>query len=201
LHTVFDLRSSHESENAPDRLPPHSASQHLLRPLSSAGTRTEQIKALRHYRHRTGDLLLRLYQESFIDENAHHIGDILTRLADAANRPALIHCSAGKDRTGITSALLLTVLGVPEETVVADYSLSNLAYGRIAEVMAPDLRQARWAAVGYAQMKPVLLANPAHLRATFAYIRRQYGSIEDYLCGAAGMMPETLDTLRQELLA
>lgn len=200
LQTVFDLRSNHESQKAPDRLPPHSASQHLLRPMGSAGTRTELIKAVRQYRHRTGDLLLRLYQEVFIDENAHHIGDILTRISYSANRPALIHCSAGKDRTGITSALLLMVLGVPEETVVADYSLSNLAHTHIAELMAPELRQARWAAVGYAQMKPVLLANPAHLQATFAYIRHQYGSIEEYLCGAAGMMPETLDTLRQDLL-
>ncbi len=200
LRHIFDLRSSQESEAAPDRLPENGDVQHFLRPLSSAATRSEQFKALRHYRHRTGELLLRMYQESFIDANAHHIGDMLTRIADAANRPSLIHCSAGKDRTGVTIALLLTVLGVPEETIVADYTLSNQAYARIAEVMKPDLRQARWAAVSSAQMKPVLLADPANLQATLNYIRSRYGSIEDYLCGAAGMAPETLGKLRNELL-
>lgn len=201
LRTVFDLRSAHESQKAPDRLPPDPELHHFLRPLSSAGSRTEQLRTLRHYRHRISELLLSLYQQSFVDDNAHHIGDILTRLADSAQRPALIHCSAGKDRTGVTIALLLTVLGVPEETIVADYTLSNQVYGRIADVMKPDLRQARWAAVSYAQMKPMLLADPAMLQATLDYIRRKYGSIEDYLCAAAGVAPETLDKLRGELVA
>lgn len=200
LRHVFDLRSSQESQAAPDRLPENGDHQHFLRPLSSATSRTEQFKALRHYRHRTGELLLRMYQESFIDANAHHIGDMLTRIANAINRPSLIHCSAGKDRTGVTIALLLTVLGVPEETIVADYTLSNQAYARIAEVMKPDLRQARWAAVSYAQMKPVLLADPANLQATLDHIRSTYGSIEDYLCGVAGMSPETLAKLQNEML-
>jgi protein-tyrosine phosphatase len=200
LRHIFDLRSSQESQAAPDRLPENGDHQHFLRPLSSATTRSEQFKALRHYRHRTGELLLRMYQETFVDANAHHIGDVLTRIANAANRPSLIHCSAGKDRTGVTIALLLTVLGVPEETIVADYTLSNQAHKRIAEMMKPDLRQARWAAVSYAQMKPVLLADPANLQATLDHIQHTYGSIEDYLCGAAGMVPETLAILRDELL-
>jgi protein-tyrosine phosphatase len=200
LQMVCDLRSSHESETYPDRLPDNPQLQHYLRPLSDAGTRTERIKALRQYRHRTGELLLLLYQQSFIDENAHHIGDMLTRIADEANRPTLIHCSAGKDRTGVTTALLLTLLGVPEETIVADYSLSNHAYEQIAQIMTPDLRQARWVGVSFAKMKPVLLANPTILQETFAYIRSHYGTIEDYLCGKAGVAPKTIDSLRMQLL-
>jgi protein-tyrosine phosphatase len=201
LRLIFDLRSTPESTKYPDRLPDNGELQHLLRPLlSDPGTRSERIKILRRYRQRTGELLLLMYQESFIDENAHHIGDILTRIADPANRPALVHCSAGKDRTGVTTALLLTILGVPEKEIIADYSLSNHAYNKIAEVMAPELRQARWAGVGMGKMKPVMLADPAVLRATFDYIRRQYGSVENYLCGAADMAPETLDKLRDELL-
>lgn len=200
IRQIFDLRSSHESETYPDNLPPNEDLQHFLRPLSSSGTRIERIKALRQYRHRIDKLLLLLYQESFIDENAPHIGDILTRIAESNNRPTLFHCSAGKDRTGVTTALLLTILGVPEETIIADYSLSNHAYNQITTVMEPELRQARWVGVSMNKMKPVLLADPANLRATLDYIRSNYGSIEAYLCGAAGMAPETLAKLRDELL-
>jgi len=200
LRTVFDLRSNHESRTYPDRLPKRSQIQHFSRPLNDSSTRTERVKVLRHYRNRIGDLLLLLYKEAFVDENAHHIGDVLTRIADPANRPALIHCSAGKDRTGITIALLLTILGVSEETIVADYSLSNLAHEQIAEIMLPELRQVRWVGVSMAKMKPVLLANPSYLRETLAYIRRRYGSIEAYLIGTAGMAPQTIKQLRQELV-
>ncbi len=200
IQLVFDLRSSYESENDPDRLPANQTIQHLSRPLSSSGTTLERVRVLRQYRNEIGGLLLRLYQEAFIDENAHHIGDMLTRMADPANRPALIHCSAGKDRTGVTIALLLSILGVPEDTIMADYSLSNFAHENIAQIMSPELRQARWVGVGKAKMAPLLLANPAHLQATFDYIRQKYGSIESYLCGAAGMTPQTLNQLRQELV-
>jgi len=201
IRLIFDLRSSHESAQAPDRLPENGGIQHLLRPLSSAGTRWERIRVFYQYRRRLGDLLLRLYQESFIDDNAHHIGDMLTRLADPANRPALLHCSAGKDRTGITIALLLAVLGVPEDTIVADYTLSNLAYSQIITVMAGEIKQARWAGVSPAHMQPLLLAPAQQLRQTFAYIRSRYGSIEQYLTGAAGVSADSLNTLRQELAA
>ena len=130
----------------------------------------------------------------------HHIGDVLTRIAHAENRPSLIHCSAGKDRTGVTVALLLHILGVPEGTIIADYTLSNKAYEPISIVMGPELRKARWVGVGYQKMTPILYADPNYLRSTLAYIRGKYGSVDDYLCSAAGMEPETLDKLREELL-
>ena len=55
-------------------------------------------------------------------------GTALRRIVDASG-PLLYHCSAGKDRTGVGTAILLTILGVPRETVVNDFLLSNTYRG------------------------------------------------------------------------
>src|SRR4029450_8167484 len=52
-------------------------------------------------------------------------GDLFTALADSGHTPALFHCTTGKDRTGWASAALLTLLGVPQDTVLQDYLRSN----------------------------------------------------------------------------
>jgi protein tyrosine/serine phosphatase len=57
------------------------------------------------------------------------IGDLISRLADSTLQPAVIHCFGGKDRTGLTIALLLTALGVPRETVLDDYELTGSCRG------------------------------------------------------------------------
>lgn len=198
IRLVCDLRSPREIDRSPDRL--LAGMRHVLRPLSSQETGREQARILRRYRRDVGALLLRVYTEVVVDQNATAIGDLLTRLADETNRPALLHCAAGKDRTGVTIALLLTILGVSEDTILADYSLSNLAHEEIRRVMRAEMRQALWVGVRPSHLYPVLLADPQTLRATFAHIRQTYGSVDAYLREAAGIQPETMAQLRALLL-
>ena len=66
-----------------------------------------------------------------LEDAAPQIVGALTALAAPDARPAVFHCTAGKDRTGLLSALVLSLLGVPEETVVADYALSGEAMARL----------------------------------------------------------------------
>ena len=74
-------------------------------------------------------------------------GSVLHRLSDPANLPTVIHCTAGKDRTGWSTAALLTALGVPRDTVAADYLLSNEAakvrYGALVDDPAVLVRGRR----------------------------------------------------------
>src|SRR6516225_2972928 len=72
------------------------------------------------------DFLLQRYIE-MIDGAGARIGDIFAILADLDALPAVFHCAAGKDRTGILAALLLSSLGVSEETIMEDYELTNLS--------------------------------------------------------------------------
>ena len=84
------------------------------------------------------------------------------------SRPAVFHCTAGKDRTGLLSALVLSLLGVPEETVVADYALSGEAMERLAgpsHVKYPDSKDTISDIID-----EVFSANPANMVDLFAYL-------------------------------
>jgi protein-tyrosine phosphatase len=60
-----------------------------------------------------------------IDVNGAHVAEALAIIADPENLPVVIHCTAGKDRTGIVTAMLLDILGVGHELIAADYHVTN----------------------------------------------------------------------------
>jgi protein-tyrosine phosphatase len=104
----------------------------------------------RHFyrkRHRVQELLEEVYRVML--DRTGQSSPACCAWADPANRPLVIHCTAGKDRTGLAVALLLLTLGVPEETVVADYTLSNHAFDVLAGRMRPEM--ARLYALGFGE--------------------------------------------------
>ncbi|MEV6269638.1 HAD-IA family hydrolase [Kribbella sp. NPDC051936] len=73
--------------------------------------------------------LLDVYRNS-LTRNAAHVGRIFAAIADApADRPVVVHCKAGKDRTGLTVAVLLELAGVPRAEIAADYAISEVHLG------------------------------------------------------------------------
>ncbi|MFC4145582.1 tyrosine-protein phosphatase [Micromonospora mangrovi] len=114
-------------------------------------------------------------------------------IADSANAPVVVHCVAGKDRTGIVCALTLAVLGVADEDIAADYALSTEASARFSA----------WVAATFPEVEeppPPFLASPAEAMTLFlAELRAGYGSAEDYL-RHAGVTDAQLTALRDHLL-
>jgi protein-tyrosine phosphatase len=149
---------------------------------------------------RIDDYLLGGYKRVMIDGNAHLIGEIFQRLADPAQTPALIHCTAGKDRTGLVVALLLLTLGVPQETVLADYTLSNLFYAHFRADIAADLKQIAPWGVSMDELQDLYLVKAKTLQSALDYLRQMYGSLENYLRDQAGVSDETIAQLRQNWL-
>src|ERR1700688_3964020 len=85
--------------------------------------------------------------------------------------PLVIHCTAGKDRTGFACALILHALGVPDEVIAGDYLLTNRFYRRdpgASGDLPDDVKQA------------IALVEASFLAAAFEVIRADYGSLEDY---------------------
>jgi protein-tyrosine phosphatase len=196
LRLACDLRSADELARHPDRLPP--GATHAHRPIVGEVSRLRRVVALYRKRHRVQELLEEVYRV-MLDQNGPTFAGVLRLAADPANRPLVIHCTAGKDRTGLAVALLLLALGVPEETVVADYTLSNYAFDVLATRMRPEMARLYSLGFGEVQLQPFLLAEARTLRGALAYVRRRYGSVDWYL-QRAGLSDDTVATLRDGLL-
>jgi protein-tyrosine phosphatase len=200
IRFVCDIRSQSEAARRPDQFP-----QQLLYkqwPIESLDKKSQLYTSwiVMFQRHKLPALILNGYIQYIIEDSAAQIGRILHYLADPQHLPAVVHCSAGKDRTGVVMALLLSVLGVPDEVVVADYTLSNRYYMYVRELLRPDLRPLTRLGVSVDQLWPLLIVQAKTLRYTFHYIRSTYGSIENYLRNRAGIDTEIIDRLRENFL-
>jgi protein-tyrosine phosphatase len=118
-------------------------------------------------------------------------------LADPRHRPLLFHCTGGKDRTGAAAALILLSLGVPAETVIADYGLSD---GYNADVRKAIYDHLRPLGVDIAKVEPYFTAPESRIRALLEHVDARYGSAVDYLTKRAGIGEKTIALLKDGLL-
>lgn len=120
----------------------------------------------------------------------------------AAGRvPLLFNCSAGKDRTGLAAALLLTALGVAHETIAEDYLLSNETAEALLTMMTErSPRYAPLLAQDPQALAPVLAAERAYLDIAFAEITARCGSFDTYLAEHLATGPAELERIRAHLL-
>ena len=136
-----------------------------------------------------------------IDKKAKQYGNFLKFLTDKKNIPAVFHCTAGKDRAGIATALFLIALGVPEETIVADYTISNNYYDLILNQAQEEFDKHK-VIMKILNMKadnlaPFYLADPKIIKTTLTYIKKKYGSYEKYLIDAAGLDSQDINKLKE----
>ena len=116
----------------------------------------------------------------------------LELIADRSNHPLVFHCSVGKDRTGLLAAMLLAAVGVMDEDIIHDYTLS-----------APFIPEIRRRLTSDPAVRPAVEALPAFqwealaesMARFLALLRREYGSAASYLeaQGADDSLPERLD--------
>ncbi|MFF0272771.1 MULTISPECIES: tyrosine-protein phosphatase [unclassified Streptomyces] len=112
----------------------------------------------------------------------------------AADGPLVFHCASGKDRTGLLAAVVLSLLGVPDEEILADFALTE----RATERLVADWRAAhpgralRWPSYGRA---------PADvIRLFLEDLRARYGSVDAYVTGHVGLDPAVVTALRARLV-
>lgn len=116
----------------------------------------------------------------------------------------VFHCTAGKDRTGLFAAILLKVLGVPDEEIRQDYLLSNeyLMTPAALSQMAENMKAAVPGGLEPNRESIAILAGVdlRYLNVAFAAIDRQYGSFEHYRSEALGLSNQDVEDLRKALL-
>jgi len=190
VRTVFDLRGDTERKLEPDPVP----SVHL--PVLDELATNEGVGLLRATNVQEAEDAATGVYMGMLTRRAGVYGQLLTRLADPANLPAVVHCTAGKDRTGIAAALLLGALGVERGTVLDDYKLT----GEAGVLDAQALRTALVAAGMAPEIAEVILGvPPTPMARVLDELERRYGGTEAYLLGPAGVGPGDLERLRESL--
>ena len=121
---------------------------------------------------------------------------VFEELVQPGALPALIHCYAGKDRTGMVVALILAAVGVPHTTVAADYALSAACLGpEFVDETRASLTKRGWSWEKYGH----LCGSPAELMLdVLAGVDSRYGSVASYLA-SIGVRPTDVQSLRERL--
>lgn len=193
---VCDLRGPQEYAQAPDRLPPGArrlelpaGSEKIDPRLLSGGAKTLNRDSLMRAVYTTISFFPAKYKPMF-DE----------LLALPGDEALLFHCTAGKDRTGIGAALVLSALGVDRRTILKDYAATDTYWRAGREQSLQRMAQAGMSAEAVNAVRPMMAANPVYLAGTFAAIDKQYGSVDKYLATEMGLTPKKLATLRTKYL-
>jgi protein-tyrosine phosphatase len=194
LNAVYDLRGDLERERYPNPFP---SVQLALLSRDASDTATPPERADRQDA-AGGERMLREMYQGLLANGAAVFGHLLSALAEPGGLPAVFHCTGGKDRTGMSAALLLELLGVPRHLVLDDYELTSrfrlrmhqaesyenlLSMGMGPEAAGAVLGTPRWA-----------------MADTLEELDASYGGARAYLVGPAGMSAVTVDRLRALLL-
>ncbi len=196
IRTVYDLRSDMERDTSPNRLPPQGAPTVRVVPLVRQDADTNPLENL--------DLtdgenfLAQLYVNS-LEGLAGNFGVVLTGLAQDDELPAVFHCAAGKDRTGMVAAVLLSVLGVPLDDILDDYELTGRY--RTTEHVQASMERLRANENIPPQVIAGILRSPRWaMQTALTTVGRRYGDFDGYLTGPAGVAAGVPDRLREILL-
>ncbi len=131
-------------------------------------------------------------------------GHMFERIARSKGHAVLIHCSGGKDRTGVGAALILTALGVDRDTVIEDYLLTNKVVDIEARLDGSErlLEHVGDQTVAWSResMRQILQANPGYIQAAFATVERNFGTVTDFLRNRLGVDDEVREALHDALL-
>ncbi len=198
IKRVYDLRRQNERDSWPTL--DHGLDHEVVHlPI---GPQAAEMTLVEWFTHRGADAN---WDDSYVAETYREnlttwpdvFARLITELADPTHRPAVFHCTAGKDRTGIAAALLLEVLGVDREHILDDYELTNVTRSaqRIEE-LKPELAAA---GIDLEVVRPYLSAPRAALGDTLDWLAREYGGAEGYLA-RHGVSDEVFAALRDALL-
>ena len=203
LDTIIDLRGDDEREMHPCRRSDKFAGRVLLAGGVTAGLAP-------HLQAAGGTIDLETARERMIDTYAGMpyrpalVATLRLYLAALADHdaPSLVHCVAGKDRTGFAVAIVHRLLGVHEDDLMQDYLLTNTA-GKIEERIAQGaahIRARYGAEIHEDAIRALMSVNPAYLDAALATVRRDHADIPTYAEAVLNLTPEMRETMIDRLV-
>ncbi|WP_376701565.1 tyrosine-protein phosphatase [Listeria booriae] len=186
---ICDLRSTSEIAAKPTPALAHIKNRHI--PIGTAKNEsTESQKIDIPDDHRVYEPLMGESYRVFA-QSKDGFREIFNDIIEKEEVPFLFHCTAGKDRTGVLGALLLKLLDVPENTILADYELTNQYADNILGEMQGLVNAFSNSEkkINLENFRPMAEARPAYLEIAFDEMQKEYGSVDAYLEKGIGITP------------
>ena len=195
IKSVVDFRSVEERENEPDKLNPDMTQVLLPIKFQPKDLDNDSIKNL--MKDLTfGDLvssnLLRDFNIVIVEEFAEEYKNFFRHIIENNAEPLVFHCTAGKDRAGFASAMILTILGVPREKVIEDYLLTNRYVKDHIDDKMLEIELKTFFRADTDNLRKINLVEERYIQAAFDTIDSKWGGMDRYIYEALDLNEEDI---------
>ena len=200
INTVVDFRDDIEVEKDKTRFPTNREVKRVRTPIGdrSGNMQAQLKKQVRSADQDTFDSekFVADVMRQFVDTFAFQYQPFLDLVAAEENAPLLYHCTAGKDRTGLGTGLVLAMLGVEKEVIYGDFMMSN--YYRNKQINK-TLRKSSLV-IKQRVVQPLVEVKESYIKAAFDAIDKKYGSMDNFLEKEYGLDAGKLEVIRNKYL-
>jgi len=199
IKSVVDFRSDEERESEPDRLNPDMTQVLLPIKFQPEELDDETLKNLmKNLTFGTLDSsnLLRDFNIVIVKDFATEYKKFFRHVIENNAEPIVFHCTAGKDRAGFASAMILTVLGVPREKVIEDYLLTNTYVKNHVDSEMLEIELKTFFRADTDNLRKINLVEERYIQAAFDTIDSEWGGMDNYISGALGLSEEDILKLK-----
>ena len=205
IRLICDLRSPNEIQKRPPPRALTKAIQTVNIPLHDEAMQSGMRNRFKEFLFKSdGDARFRQFSRDYYHhlafERTAQTGQVLKLLAQDASLPALIHCTAGKDRTGFVVAVLQLLLGLPFAEVLTEYLRTNDGFRPRMERIITAVRLLTLFRVPRQRMRFVLTTHPEYLHEVYDLIINQHQGIDNYLKTSCGVDLDIQNRLKERFL-
>ena len=195
IKSVVDFRSDEERESEPDRLNPDMTQLLLPIKFQPEELDDETLKNLmKNLTFGTLDSsnLLRDFNIVIVKDFATEYKKFFRHVIENNAEPIVFHCTAGKDRAGFASAMILTVLGVPREKVIEDYLLTNTYVKDHVDSEMLEIELKTFFRADTDNLRKINLVEERYIQAAFDTIDSEWGGMDNYISTALSLTEEDI---------
>ncbi len=199
IKSVVDFRSDEERNEEPDRLTPDMTPILLPIKFEPEGV-TENLTRDLTFGNLDSSNLLRDFNVILVKEFTEEYKQFFRHIVDNGGEPFVLHCTAGKDRAGFGSAMILTVLGVPREKIIEDYLLTNTYVSDHVDRKLLETELKTFFRADSDNLRKINLVEERYIQAAFDTIDSHWGGMDQYISEGLNLTEEDIGKIRNYYL-
>ena len=199
IKSVVDFRSDEERNEEPDRLTPDMTPILLPIKFEPEGV-TENLTRDLTFGNLDSSNLLRDFNIILVKEFTEEYREFFRHIVDNGGEPFVLHCTAGKDRAGFGSAMILTVLGVPREKIIEDYLLTNTYVSDHVDRKLLETELKTFFRADSDNLRKINFVEERYIQAAFDTIDSHWGGMDQYISEGLNLTEEDIGKIRNYYL-